>query len=527
MYRLLIVDDDELIRQDISAFMDETQWIVEEAACGAEALKKLKNMRFDVMILDYRMPDLNGMELLARLKEKNIAIPPTIVLSAYLEKESVNTFMECGAQCIVSKPMSHFKLEEIALSIVKGKSVDNNVSKNFISVPSVDGNQVLVDSDIQSDIRCKENIEKAVAKRETGLLECFRTAASVSFPVHADDPLFVVGRRWNSWYPSFFNVPGGAYAIVCPFDKNKRRPSVIIDPGFRCLEVMRNKIKLSLADLSTCIISHNHPDHLGGIFEYMAARYTYGEPTTLICNEATAVMLGDCSGFLMSVKKLKGMEQDALRYEDTEGLVNRLSVSSFDTSHEEIGRDNSTQALIMAFHKQKDLADPYEDCDCKVVILGDTSYSRHDHRDKWLSKIVNFTTTVLVLHIGSAQLKWKTDKHLYFSGLSTFLDDLDAELVTKQYSGKLLVLISEWGLEHATNSQILRLWETIPSGFDETSPIIDTTALLGTNRKKIHLLPADIGLIINIKSKNIILPTGIKKPEEVIYKPGDEGIDYS
>ncbi len=133
----------------------------------------------------------------------------------------------------------------------------------------------------------------------------------------------------------------------------------------------------------------------------------------------------------------------------------------------------------------------------------------------------------MVLHIGCSQIKQKTGKHLYLKGLKKFLRDLDSELEQRKYRGKMLVLVSEWGLEHATKYQINKICGESLKGFDNKSPIIETINLLKINLEKIVLLPADIGLMIGMESGNIYLNDAKQiNPENIKVYPTQEGLSY-
>ena len=65
--RILLVEDDDSQRGRIRSWLAGRQWIVQEAANGREALARMRETRPDMILLDLMMPDLNGIELLAKL----------------------------------------------------------------------------------------------------------------------------------------------------------------------------------------------------------------------------------------------------------------------------------------------------------------------------------------------------------------------------------------------------------------------------------------------------------------------------
>ena len=102
------------------------------------------------------------------------------------------------------------------------------------------------------------------------------------------------------------------------------------------------------------------------------------------------------------------------------------------------------------------------------------------------------------------------------------LNDIDSQLRINKYPGKLLVLVSEWGLEHATKNQIKAACNIDLIGFNDISPIKETIRCLQKDKKKIVLMPADIGLMIGMQTGNIYFENG-----EDVDVIGDNGIRYS
>jgi CheY-like chemotaxis protein len=508
---LLYVEDDARQREEVYEYFQRHGWKVDIAENGHEALTKLKSNHviFNTMILDLRMPGISGEELLEVISDENIQAPPIIILSAHLADEAIDKCKYLGAVHILTKPYSALDLEKVASLVAEGVQI-TNIPNHFAA----------------------STIDYMVKRRETALKEYMKSIVGQdSLTCEADEPLFIVGRRWNSWYPSIFPVPGGAYAIVSPRSMNNApypensRPTVVIDPGFRFLEIFRD-IGVSLANIECCIATHNHPDHIGGIFEFLAARHAFGKRTRAFCNPAVSEMLGNCSNFNLEVKELNNEHVDALYpYPIAKDSWIKIRLKGFNTFHEEIGRLNSAKGLVFTLqtgNRNNDLEDISD-----VVIVGDTEYDHADHHDLIIPTICTSNVRLVVLHIGCSQLKQSTGKHLYLKGLEDILQDMDAQLRMIKYQGKLLVVISEWGLEHATKQQLLRACGTSQKGFNDISPIKETIELLQKSLKKIILLPADIGLMVGVKSGNVYLQDGsFLSKEEVRFDITDEGIVY-
>lgn len=119
-YKMLVVDDSLPMRSIIirtikASGFTEAEFL--EAGNGKEALEVLKNEWLDLVITDYNMPDMNGMELIQEMKKDDIlnAIP-VLVVTTEGSKLKVEEFIEKGAAGYVKKP---FTPEAIRSELVK------------------------------------------------------------------------------------------------------------------------------------------------------------------------------------------------------------------------------------------------------------------------------------------------------------------------------------------------------------------------------------------------------------------------
>ena len=106
---ILVVDDEPFFREEVVAFLNGPSfaaqgWEVESAARGDEALTRLEQVSYDVMLLDINMPGLDGMEVLRLMHEKHMLEQTyVIMLSAYGVYENVVAAMRGGAKDFVNK----------------------------------------------------------------------------------------------------------------------------------------------------------------------------------------------------------------------------------------------------------------------------------------------------------------------------------------------------------------------------------------------------------------------------------------
>lgn len=117
MYNLLVVDDESIIRNgmlDIIAQFDCFQSM--SARNGMEALELIQSRRIDGMILDIKMPKMNGLELLKELKRNNVRIP-TVILTGHEEFEYAQEALKYGAIDYVLKPVTPDDIKEFCRRI--------------------------------------------------------------------------------------------------------------------------------------------------------------------------------------------------------------------------------------------------------------------------------------------------------------------------------------------------------------------------------------------------------------------------
>ena len=114
MKKILIADDEELIRWSLSQFLESSGYSVDLALNGTEVIKRLENTNYDIIVTDLNMPGLNGIEILIKMKDMGVNLP-VIVISAYFSDQLKDKTISNGAFECISKP---FEMTDI-LTIVK------------------------------------------------------------------------------------------------------------------------------------------------------------------------------------------------------------------------------------------------------------------------------------------------------------------------------------------------------------------------------------------------------------------------
>ena len=155
---ILVVDDDDRIRELVKEYLNENDFIVTTASNSEEAKTKLGYFKYDMMILDVMMPGQTGFELTKEIKKKlNI---PIILLTAKGEVENRVHGLELGADDYLGKP---FEPKELLLRIKniikKSKRIDLN-KINLIGEAKIDLNKMSID--LKNQIKKINNTEKRV-----------------------------------------------------------------------------------------------------------------------------------------------------------------------------------------------------------------------------------------------------------------------------------------------------------------------------------------------------------------------------
>lgn len=108
--KILIIEDDKFLRELISRKLGNEGFETLEAVDGEEGIKKIKEEKPDLILLDLILPSIDGFEVLSRMKEEPNAIP-VIILSNLGQKEEVEKGLKMGAVDYLIK--AHFTPGEI------------------------------------------------------------------------------------------------------------------------------------------------------------------------------------------------------------------------------------------------------------------------------------------------------------------------------------------------------------------------------------------------------------------------------
>ena len=136
MKKILIADDDIDICALLKKFLVKHEFEVTAIHSGRKALALLKEEKFDLLLCDYRLGDVDGKEVLRQLNELNIDIP-VIIITGYSDIKTAVNVIKAGAYDYVTKPLYP---EEILLVIKKALDSPETVSeKGIVKAPKRTG----------------------------------------------------------------------------------------------------------------------------------------------------------------------------------------------------------------------------------------------------------------------------------------------------------------------------------------------------------------------------------------------------
>ncbi len=146
--RILIADDEALIRQDIKEILTEAGYdVVAEAKDGHHALELAKLTVPDLMILDIKMPNINGLEAAEEIQVALNKRIPAIILTAYIQPELIQKAGTIGAFSYLTKPV---KPQDLIATIETVKSRAKEIEVLYSDI-----------SDLKEKLEIRKLVEKA------------------------------------------------------------------------------------------------------------------------------------------------------------------------------------------------------------------------------------------------------------------------------------------------------------------------------------------------------------------------------
>ena len=153
---VLLVDDDEVLRETAKDTLKSLGVLADTADSGAEALNKLKSRRetgedYGVVIVDWKMPEMDGVEVVRRIRQETGTQAPILLISAYDWTEIEDAAKQAGANGFISKPLFRTTLYN---KITEVLGLDTGFAANEEDDSDITGMHILVaeDNDINWEI---------------------------------------------------------------------------------------------------------------------------------------------------------------------------------------------------------------------------------------------------------------------------------------------------------------------------------------------------------------------------------------
>lgn len=126
-HQILIVDDDDMLRDTLEEVLLAKGYAVATAANGQTALELLREHAFDVVVTDLNMPGMTGIELLERISTSNICVTP-VLMSSLFSGDAKERAVSNGAFANIDKPIVTSRLIDVIETGIRYRHRRGNVS---------------------------------------------------------------------------------------------------------------------------------------------------------------------------------------------------------------------------------------------------------------------------------------------------------------------------------------------------------------------------------------------------------------
>ena len=154
--RVLVVDDEKNIRMTIQHSLLAADYDVDTASDGAEGLDKFRNGHYDLVLMDLRMPQMNGIEMLREIREhdKHTA---AIVITAYLTIDTLIEAFSLGVSDYIRKPFSPNDVREMVKRVLARESLDTHHSEEHAAPLLEYARKSLAEMDLKQALEFAKN----------------------------------------------------------------------------------------------------------------------------------------------------------------------------------------------------------------------------------------------------------------------------------------------------------------------------------------------------------------------------------
>lgn len=140
--RILVVDDSDMNRIVVEKLLGSTKLKIDKASNGAEALKLTQANFYNLILMDYMMPEMSGDETTALIRRQDKGLnkdTPVVVLTADARSRTKTNYMELGFDAYMEKPFNGLQLERVVLSFLPEDLIEYRSEENEDAVSACEG----------------------------------------------------------------------------------------------------------------------------------------------------------------------------------------------------------------------------------------------------------------------------------------------------------------------------------------------------------------------------------------------------
>jgi two-component system NtrC family response regulator len=129
---ILIVDDDKTILEGFKVLLEMKKYKISTAEDGQKALEKVRNNFYNLVLLDIKLPDMEGTDLLLEFRQLNPKMK-TIIVTGYSTRENAINSLNLGADGYLEKPVTPGKLLEIVADKLSEQETENVLYEDTVN----------------------------------------------------------------------------------------------------------------------------------------------------------------------------------------------------------------------------------------------------------------------------------------------------------------------------------------------------------------------------------------------------------
>jgi DNA-binding NtrC family response regulator len=129
---ILIVDDDKTILEGFKVLLETKKYKISTAEDGRKALEKVRNNFYNLVLLDIKLPDMEGTDLLLEFRQLNPKMK-TIIITGYSTRENAINSLNLGADGYLEKPVTPGKLLEIVADKLSEQETENMLYEDTVN----------------------------------------------------------------------------------------------------------------------------------------------------------------------------------------------------------------------------------------------------------------------------------------------------------------------------------------------------------------------------------------------------------